>query len=553
MIGRYRRLLSMLAALMVVGLLVLGCAQGAGPGAVAPATEPPEEAPAEEAGPKQGGTLTIARPSDAISLDSMLETTAPGAWVYVNILEPLIRLNPQMEIEPVLAERWEVVDDTRIRFHLREGVEFHDGEPFNADAVVFNFERFLESDPPARWAPLAGPLEGAEKVDEYTVDVLTSQPYGPVLRALAMPYVHMVSPKAAKELGEDFGRQPVGTGPFKFVEWRTDDRIVLERNENYWGEAPYLDRVVFRVMPEESVRMLALRSGEVDMVLKPAPAELASLEEDPNFTIRQAKGLRVVFVGFNVNMEPADNAQLRQAVAHAINVDSILENILEGAATQATGYISPGVFGYADTNLREEYQYDPDQAQQLLKEIGYTETDDEGYLVNEDGERVTLKFLGFRGRYLKDGEIIEAVQAQLKEVGIQLQVDFLEWGAAFSQLRSETMPYHMYMMGWVTTNADADYTLYSLFHSAEEPPRGWNRARYANPEVDRPLEAARVSLDQDERQELYAEAQEILVDDVLLIPIYNTVEIAVTGEYVRDFEMHPVEYNLFLEQVRLDK
>lgn len=538
-----------------LGMLAAACAPAA-PQAPAPAAgeqpaEQPTEAPAE-AGPKKGGTLTIARPTDAVSLDSMLETTAPGAWVYVNILEPLLRLNADMELEPVLAERWEVVDDTRVRFYLRQGVTFHDGEPFNADAVVFNFERFLRSDPPARWVSLAGPIAGAEKVDDYTVDVTTSVPYGPVLRSLAMPYVHMVSPKAARELGEDFGRQPVGTGPFKFVEWQTDDRIVLARNDNYWGEGPYLDQVVFRVIPEESSRMLALRTGEVDMVLKPAPAELESLRQDPNFAVHQADGLRVVFVGFNMAMAPVDELKMRQAIAHAIDTQGILDHVLEGAAGPARGILAPGVFGFADTNVQEKYRYDPEQSKALLAELGYTETDAEGFLV-KDGQRLTLKFLGFRGRYLKDGEIIEAVQAQLKEVGIEVQVDFLEWAAAFTQLRAEDLPYHMYLFGWVTTNADADYTLYSLFHSGEKPPQGWNRFRYANPDVDKLLEQARVTLDQAEREKLYAQIQEMLIADTPLVPIYNTLEIVVTGAYVHGFNVHPVEYNLFLQKVWLDR
>lgn len=544
--------------MLLVAVLLLAACGGGGQGGADTSTEggegsAPQGTGSETAsGPKEGGTLTIARPTDAISLDSMLETTAPGAWVYVNVLEPLIRLNADMEIEPVLAERYEVIDDTRVRFHLRQGVKFHDGEPFNADAVVFNFQRFLESDPPARWAPLAGPIQGAEKVDEYTVDVTTKEPYGPVLRALAMPYVHMVSPKAAQEKGADFGRAPVGTGPFRFVEWVTDDRIVLEKNPDYWGEGPYLDRVVFRVIPEESARMLALRSGEVDMVLNPAPAELPALAADANYAVHEATGLRVIFAGFNLSMPPVDDARIRRAIAHAIDVDSILEHVIEGAATEATGYISPGVFGYADVGIRDKYRYDPEEARRLLAEAGYTGTDAEGFLTR-NGERLTLKFLGYRGRYLKDGEIIEAIQAQLREVGIDLQVDFLEWGAAFNIIRSEDMPYHMYLMGWVTTNADADYTLYSLFHSKELPPVGWNRARYANPRVDELLEAARVSLDQEERRRLYAEVQELLAEDTLLIPIYNTVETAVTAAYVKGLQMHPVEYNLFLEQVWLDR
>lgn len=495
--------------------------------------------------------LTIARPSDALSLDSMLDTTAVGAWVYVNMLEPLLRLNTDMELEPILAERWDVIDDVRIRFYLREGIKFHDGEPFNADAVVYNFERFLDSDPPARWKPLAGPLAGAEKIDEYTVDVLTTMPYGPVLRALAMPYVHMVSPKAAQEMGEDFGRQPVGTGPFMFKEWVTDDRIVIERFDDYWGENAKLQEVIFRVMPEESVRMMALRTGEVDMVLKPAPAEVDIFRLDPDFDVHEVLGLRTVYTSFGLEHEYVDDPRVRRAIAHAIDVDMILAHILEGAAAEGEGYISPGVFGFHDTGLREKYRYDPDEARRLLGDYGYNRLDNQGFLINEDGERLVLEFMGYRGRFLKDGEIIEAIQDQLRRVGIDLRVEFLEWAAAFERLRSGDVP-HMTLMGWVTTNADADYSLYGLFHSKEWAPAGWNRFKYANPRVDVLLEKARTSLDQEERYHLYTEIHTILVDDTVLIPIYNTIEAAITTKDLRGLQMHPVEYNLFLQDVYFD-
>ena len=238
-------------------------------------------APAPAAAQKPGGTLTIVRPTDPVSLDPQLETTAPGAWVYFNMLEPLLTMDEKMQIRPALAASYEVMSPTKVRFKLRPGVKFHDGTPLNAAAVKFTFERALRGNPPARWASLAGPLAGAEVVDDLTVDVMTREPYGPILRTLAMYCTGIVSPTAVQKMGEGFSRAPVGTGPFRFVEWKTNTHVILERNPDYWGDKALLDRVIFKVVPEEGARMIALQTGDADMVLLPAPAQLAADQARP--------------------------------------------------------------------------------------------------------------------------------------------------------------------------------------------------------------------------------------------------------------------------------
>jgi peptide/nickel transport system substrate-binding protein len=194
---------------------------------------------------KRGGTLTIVRPTDPVSLDPNLETTAPGAWVYYNMLEGLLTLDEKMQVKPLLATSYEVMSPTKVRFKLRPNVKFHDGTPFNAAAVKFTFDRALRGTPPARWASLAGSLDGAEVVDDLTVDVVTKEPYGPILRTLAMYCMGIVSPTAVQKQGADFSRAPVGTGPFKFVEWKTNTHVIIERNNDYWGDKALVDRVIF--------------------------------------------------------------------------------------------------------------------------------------------------------------------------------------------------------------------------------------------------------------------------------------------------------------------
>ncbi|MGH7268379.1 MAG: ABC transporter substrate-binding protein [Candidatus Rokuibacteriota bacterium] len=506
---------------------------------------------APAAAQKRGGTLTIVRPTDPISLDPQLETTAPGAWVYFNMLETLFTLDETMQVQPKLAASYEILSPTRVRVKLRPGIRFHDGTPLNAAAVKFSFDRALRGNPPARWASLAGPLTGAEVVDDLTVDVVTREPYGPILRTLAMTYTSIVSPTAVQKLGQDFSRAPVGSGPFKFVEWRTNTHVIIERNPDYWGEKALLDRVIFKVVPEEGARMIALQTGDADMVLQPSPAQLPSVRRDPKYAVHEVSGLRVVYFGMNTALPPLDDPRVRQALLHAVDRKAILENVLEGAAAPVRSVISPGVFGFKDMHLDRLYPFDRARARALLAQAGWTPGPDG--IVQKGGQRMSLSWLSVRGRYLKDGEITEAIQAMLRDVGIETRIEFPDWAAVFKEIRGERLNRNLFIWGWVTTNADADYSLHAQFHSKQLQPNGWNTARYANGRVDALLEQGRRSLNQSEREKLYGEVQDILAKEMVWIPVYNTKEIVATRADVKGFVVHPVEYNLALWKTWLDR
>src|SRR5262249_14213753 len=315
-------------------------------------------------------------------------------------------------------------------------------------------------------------------------------------------------------------------------------------------EKALLDRVVFKVVPEEGARMIALQTGDADMVMFPAPAQLPTFRKDAKYVVHEAPGLRIVYIGMNTKMSPFDDVRVRQAMIHAVDRKAILDNIVEGLGVAPRSVLAPGVFGFKDMQFDQLYPFDRARPKALLAQAGWTPGSDG--ILQKGGQRFTLNWLAQRGRYPKDGEITEAVQAMWKEIGVEAKVEFREWATVFNESTQVEFPRHDWTFGWVTTNADADYSLYSMFHSKQVPQTGCNRAHDANPRVDVLLEEARRSLNQPEREKLYGEVQDILAKEPVWIPIYNTKEIVLTRATVKGFVVHPVEYNLGLWKTWLD-
>jgi peptide/nickel transport system substrate-binding protein len=543
-----RRLMPGLILLLILALVLSACAAPAAPAESGAASDVAAESAAGDA---MGGTLIIARPTDAVGLDPKVETTSPGNWVMSNIYENLVKLDTDLTFQPALAESWEQVEPDRWRFYLREGVKFHDGTDFTADAVKFSIERIKNPDDPGRSASNLRPIVAVEVVDDYTVDIVTDGAYGPLLNIISLVYATgIVSPAAVEEFGEDFTRNPVGTGPFKFVEWRTNDQITIERNDDYWGEPASLDQVIYRVIPEESARMLALDTGEVHMAMAPAPSQLDIYRDDPNFTLYETPGVRVIYFGMMTARPPLDDLRVRQAMVYGFDKQAVLDNIVEGAGYPPTAYISPPVFGWTDTS--EYFRYDPELAASLLEEAGWVDSDGDG-IRDKDGESLSLLHFSPRGRYLKDAESGEAFQAAMRELGVEVELQTMEWGTLFEQIRQPDLPANFFTLGWSTATGDADYTLGPLFGSGSIPPDGWNSFEYQNEAFDELVATAGTSTDQEERAALYAEALEILAQDAVIVPVFNTKETIVTTGDVSGFVQHPIDYYLWLGTTSLSQ
>ncbi|MCL4425518.1 MAG: ABC transporter substrate-binding protein [Firmicutes bacterium] len=331
--------------------------------------------PVDKEGAKGEKVLIYARGADSVKLDPALPTDGESAKVMNNIYDNLVRYKPgSTDVEPALAESWKVSDDGKVwTFNLRKNVKFHDGTPFNAEAVKFNIERQL---PPKVTKEMAyadftyGMIEKVEAVDANTVKITLKSPYAPFLANLAMGLAApMISPTAAKKYGENFSQNPVGTGPFIFVKWDKEQQIVLKANKAYWGGAPKVDRVIFKVVKENAVRANELLTGSADIIDGVDPNDVPRLQQDSNVRLLTAPGMNINYLGIRTDKKPFDDPRIRQAISMAINREAIVKSLYQDKAILANGPLPPNLFGYYKD--LKPYSYDPEKAKALLKEAGY--------------------------------------------------------------------------------------------------------------------------------------------------------------------------------------
>lgn len=477
----------------------------------------------------RGGDITLGIGTDPESLDPIEASSSPAAMVMLHVTEPLFDMTPEGEIEPLLAEDYEASEDgTEWTIKLKEDIEFHDGTSFNAEAVKFNLERLLDPDNEAPFRFLIDKISEIEVEDEYTVKITTEEPFAPIINHLSHDFVSMVSPQAAEEYDDELGENPVGTGPFVFEEWTRGEEVTLTRNDDYWGEGPYLDEVIFEIVPEDSTRVVMLETGEADAIMRVPPNDVERLDENSELYVEQVSSLRTIYLGFNNKEEPFDDKKVRQAFNYAVNKESIVNNILQGAGKVSDAPITSEIFGHSG---QEVYEYNPEKAEELLAEAGY-----------EDGLSVTLYHPV--GRYLMDETIAQAVQSQLSEVGVDVELKTMEWTTYLETLQQppEDAEHKFYMMGWGCVTGDADYGLYPMFHSSQIPPEGWELSYLENDEVDDSLNEARVNPDEETRLEYYDQAIEKIWDEAPWLFLHSELQLNGVREGVKGLIHHPREY-----------
>ncbi|MCL1949303.1 MAG: glutathione ABC transporter substrate-binding protein [Turicibacter sp.] len=462
--------------------------------------------------------LIITQNGDPVTLDPHGTNDLVSAVVQNIIFERLVYLNPAGELEPSLATGWTRIDDRTYEFTIRQDVYFHNGLPMTVEDVAFSLKRAATA---TVIAPILGEIdpESIEIMDEETIRVGTFEPFVPLLAHLSHTGGNIVSQAAVEYYGERFGQHPVGTGAFKFVEWLAGDFIMLSRFEDYYGDAPHMDFVEFRNVPEAANRLIELETGEAHIALNIAPNDIPRLESDPNLELYRGTNLRTHYMGMNTTSGPLQDVRVRQAINYAINAEDIIAGILEGVGTLSTGPISQDVWG-ANPDL-VPYAHNPERGRELLAEAGYADGFTTTLWVDVDVTRQA---------------IATVIRNQLLEIGITAELQVVEWATLLEATSAGN--HDLFILGWTSVTLDADYGIFPLFHSSHTG-AGGNRAFYNNPEVDRLLELARAESDEARRLAYYHEIQEIIVHDAPWAFLYVGEAVIGMNANLRGFQPNP--------------
>ncbi|MDX3978115.1 ABC transporter substrate-binding protein [Shinella sp.] len=477
--------------------------------------------------------LVVGQIAEPQSLDPHTVTATNDFRILVNIYDGLVRFKDgTLEVEPALAESWDISDDGKTyTFKLRQGVKFHDGSDFNAEAVKFNFDRMLKKDHPFYNTgpfPLSfnfASVEAVNVIDPQTVEFKLSEAFAPFLSNLAYPTGLIVSPAAVEQHGKDYGRSPSGTGPFKFVEWLSSQRVVIERNPDYWDGAASLEAVVFRPITDANTRVAEMMAGGIDVMVEVPPDNLATFKQDANFAVAEQAGPHVWFGILNAKTGPFADKRVRQAANYALNKETLVDDVLQGTATVAAGPIPPA-FNWVESAV-EPYAYDPEKAKALLAEAG-VKNPQLTFYVTEGGSGM-----------LDPITMGAAIQADLQAVGFKVKIETYEWNTFLGRVNPGLEgKADMAEMAWMTN--DPDTVPYLTLRTDAMPDKGgFNSGYYSNPKVDELLQKARVSTDQAERGKLYGEVQAIVHDDAPWLFVANWKQNAVTTAAVQGFKLQP--------------
>jgi len=500
--------------------------------------------------PNAGGTLVFGRGGDSVGLDPAYETDGNSFMICDNIFEALVAYaDESTSLEPGLAKSWDISPDGKTyTFHLRKGVKFHDGTPFNADAVAFSIGRMMKTRnvtfmdkglkipaqdrPPEYWVSMemADTIGAIEVVDEHTVVFKLKRVEAPFLANMGMDFADIISPKAFLKNPKEFLRTPVGTGPFKFVKWVKDDRIILEKNKNYWDKSggPYVDKLVVRAIPENAVRFVELKTGNIQICQFPNPADSALAKKDPNIKLTVQPGMNVGYLSFNHTKEPwKSNIHLRRAIAHALNRKAIVDNIYQGMGQVAKNPIPPTMWGY--NKSIPGFKYDVELAKAELAKAGFPE----GKGLSE----VTLWSMPVPRPYNPEGlKVGVAMISDLAKIGIKARIVSYDWGTYLKRQREQPDDMDLFQLGWTGDNGDPDNFLAVLFDGLASSSI---RTQWKNKEYHQLMLDGKQTVDQAKRTQIYEKALQVIFDEVGTIPIAHSTVIWPAVNKVMNFKLHP--------------
>jgi len=508
--------------------------------------------PEPTAGPAPGGTYVYILPGEPDSLDPHKTARSDAYNIMLFLHSSLVIQDPEGNYVPYLAESWEMSEDGLTwTFHLKKGITFHDGTPLTAQDVAWTYTRAKDpANPGAAGATLAA-VESIEATDDSTVVMHLPQPFFPLLTSLSDPaFFGILSQKAVEAAGDDYGRQPVGSGPYKFKEWVTGEKVVLERNPDFsWGPAYahqgpwYFDQIEYRIVPETATQVVSMEAGEVDFG-GIAPSDEETIRQTGLFTLYD-----LVYQGtgphleFNNSRPPLDDARVRQALSMAIDRDVIVKVVMQGQAAVQYGPLSASTIGYWPGVEYVGYKYNLDKAKALMQEAGYTAN--ASGMLEKDGQplKFTLKTIAGEETWLKIAEIL---QEQFKALGVDIQLEQQEAGALVGDEISGNYEMGMMQVGW----QDADI-LYQMYHSSMIG--ALNLGQVKDPKLDEILTKTRITLDPELRQQWVDDAQRYITEQALMAPLLSMVSYMAVNNRVEGELFSTKLYRLFLDDAYLVK
>ena len=466
-------------------------------------------------------TLVMIIESSPTDLDPRVGIDAQSERIGELLFDALLTRDEHLNVQPGLAKRWEIPDPLTYIFHLHRGVTFHDGRPLTSRDVKWTFDSLLEGKIRSTRSAAYRFVDHIEAPDDFTVIIHLKEPNATLLWNLSEGASGIVPYGALDEIT----RNPMGSGPFKFVSAEQDKEIVVERNDNYWGAKARLARVRFTVVPDATTRALELRKGSADAAINALTSDtIVALERDPNLQIERAPGTVLSYLGFNLRDRTLQDVRVRQAIAYAIDRGPLLEYIWRGFAQPALSVLPPQSWAY-DPDVTA-YPHNPEKARLML--------DAAGYGARDGGVRFHLTM---KTSTEESTRLLAAVlQQQLRDVGIALDIRTFEFATFFADVTSGA--FQVYSLRWIGGNEDPDIFEYS-FHSNRFPPNGANRGFYSNPRIDSLIDEARRQTDQNVRKRLYAEVQEVLAQDVPYIDLWYFDNVLVHTRRVRNLTLNP--------------
>jgi len=476
------------------------------------------------------GAITLAIASSPNSFDPRVGTDQTSQRVYQLVYDNLLALDDQLQVGPGLATRWEQPDPVTYVVHLRSGVRFHDGRSLSADDVVYTFTSLIDPDFISARKGAYRLLQRVEAIDALTVRFTLTEPFGSFPINLVLPIVPAGS-------GPDLQSHPVGTGPYRFVRFAVDDRLVLEANPGYWGGAPRNAGLVLKVIPDDIMRGLELRKGSVDLVVNDlSPDIVYQLETDDGMQVVESPGTDYAYLGFNLRDEALADRRVRRAIGYAIDRQAIVDHLRRGLARPALGILPPASWAFEPDVF--EFTHDPLKAQALLEAAGYPDPDGSG---PRPRLRLTLKVSTSEFFRLQAA----VLQQNLADAGIELDVRSYEFATLYADVLRGN--FQLFTLQWVGVS-DPDM-LRRVFHSDQVPPAGFNRGHYRDPAVDRLIDHATIETDMPTRRRLYAEAQRLIAEEAPYISLWYQTNVAVARRDLRGIRLSPSADFTFLQDV----